>query len=148
MNHTIVMHNPQQGHQVMRESLWPWAKAMLQAGHRLVIKGEELEDSKSIQQRKYLHGVIFTEMAEQIRVNGQSFAMKVWKEYCRERFLGSRWVVSIDPMTGKKKRRKERVSSEDLGIRKYSAYIEQCTAYAVTEHGVEFSVKRWEDYQC
>jgi hypothetical protein len=147
VNHLIVMHNPVQGHQVMRDSLWPWAKAMLTAGHKLVIRGEEAEDAKSIQQRKYLHGVIFTEMAEQIRPNGQSFQMKVWKEHCREKFLGSRWVVRVDPLTGKKRRRKERVSSEDLGIRAYGAYIEQCTAYAVTEFGCEFSVKRWEDYQ-
>jgi hypothetical protein len=147
MNHMIVMHNPVQGHQVMRESLWPWAKSMLMAGHRLVIKGEEMEDAKSIQQRKYLHGVIFKEMAEQIHANGQTFAMKVWKEHCRDKFLGSRWVVNVDPMTGKKRRRKERVSSEDLGIRAYSAYIEQCTAYGV-ELGAEFSVKTWGEYQC
>lgn len=148
MNHTIVMHEPVQGHKVLVESLWPWAKSMLMAGHRLVIKGEELEDAKSIQQRKYLHGVVFAEMAQQIRVNGQSFAMKVWKEHCREKFLGSRWVVNVDPLTGKKRRRKERVSTEDLGIRAYSTYIDQVTAYAVTEFGVEFSVRRWEDYQC
>jgi hypothetical protein len=56
-------------------------------------------------------------------------------------------VVNVDPMTGKKRRRKERVSSEDLGIRAYSAYIEQCTAYGA-ELGAEFSVKTWGEYQC
>lgn len=146
MNHVIVMHNPVQGHKVMRDSLWPWAKAMLSAGHKLVIKGEEAEDAKSIQQRKYLHGVIFTEMAEQIRPNGQSFPMKVWKEHCREKFLGSTWTVSVDPITGKKVRRKSRVSTEDLGIKAYSTYIEQCTAYA-SEMGCEFSVTTWQEYQ-
>lgn len=147
MNHTIVCHNPQQAHQVLTQSLWPWVKSMTMAGHKLVIRGEEAEDAKSIQQRRYLHGVIFKEMAEQIRPTGQSFALKVWKEHCREKFLGSRWVMVMDPTTGKKKRRKERVSTEDLGVKAYSRYIEQCTAYAATEFGVEFSVSSWEDYQ-
>ena len=146
MNHMIVCHNPQQAHQVLTQSLWPWVKEMTMAGHKLVIRGEEAEDAKSIQQRRYLHGVIFKEMAEQIRANGQSFALKVWKEHCREKFLGSRWVMNMDPITGKKRRRKERVSTEDLGIKAYSAYIEQCTAYGI-ELGVEFSVRRWEEYQ-
>lgn len=147
MNHTVVMHNAEQGHEVLSKSLWPWAKSMLLAGHKLVIKAQELEDAKSIQQRKYLHGVIFTEMAEQIRVNGQTFAMKVWKEHCRDKFLGSTWVMNLDPMTGKKRRRKVRVSTEDLGIRAYSVYIEQCTAYGA-DLGASFSSQRWEEYQC
>lgn len=146
MNHIVVMHDPAQGHDVMSKSFWPWAKQMLLAGHKLVVKGEELEDAKSIQQRKYLHGVIFKEMAEQIRVEGKTFAAKVWKEHCREKFLGARWVSHLDPITGKKRRRKDRVSSEGLGIRSYSAYIEQCTAYGI-ELGASFSVHAWEEYR-
>lgn len=146
MSHVIILRDLEQGHQVLSQSFWPWAKQQLAEGRRLVVKGEELEDAKSIQQRRYLHGVIFTEMAEQLRPNGQSFAMKVWKEHCREKFLGSKWVMELDPIAGKKRRRKVRVSSEDLGIKAYSNYIEQCTAYGI-ELGAGFSVKTWQEYQ-
>ncbi len=147
MNHTIVMHNPVQGHQVLTASFWPWAKAMLIAGHKIVVKGEEAEDAKSDKQRRYYHGVVLTEIARHANANGQKFPMAVWKEHFRETLLGHKWVTNIDPTTGKKKRRKVRISTEDLGVRKYSELIEQVTAFAVTDLGLTFSVARWEDME-
>ncbi len=147
MSHTFVLHDVDQGHKVIAQSLWPWAKEQLRSGKRLVFKADELEDDKSIRQRRYYHGVVLTEIAEQARANGEKFPMKVWKEHFREIYLGSKWEVRIDPFTRKKVRRKVRVSTEDLGIRKYSELIEKVTAFAVTELGVQFSVARWEEYQ-
>jgi len=50
-------------------------------------------------------------------------------------------------MTGKKSRRHVRISTEDLGIRKYAELIERVTAFAVTELGVTFSadMDEWTD---
>lgn len=147
MNHLIVMHNPVQGHQVMRDSLWPWAKSMLSAGHKLVIRAEELENDKSDRQRRYYHGVVLTEIARHATANGVKYPMPVWKEHFRKEFLGDKRKVFIDPITGRKSRRTVRVSTEDLGVRKYSELIEKVQAFAATELGVTFSVGRWEDFE-
>ena len=52
--------------------------------------------------------------------------------------------TTTNPMTGKRVRRRERISSEDLGVRAYNALIERVTAFAVTELGVEFP-SEWRD---
>jgi len=143
----VEMHNPQQGHAALTGQGWPWAKSMLMAGHRLVVEFRPLDDEKTERQRRYYHGVVLTEIAQQAVVNGQRFPMHVWKEYYRDKFLGHKVKSFVNPVTGRKVRRRVRVSTEDLGVKAYSELIEKVTADAATEHGVEFSVKRWEDYQ-
>jgi hypothetical protein len=113
---------------------------------RVSLIAQPEEDEISDRQRRYYHGVILTQIAEQARCNAQSFPMKVWKEHFREVYVGYKWVALIDPMTGKKKRRKVRVSSEDFGVRRYSKLIEQVTAFAVTDLGVRFTI-RFEDFR-
>ena len=44
-----------------------------------------------------------------------------------------------NPLTGKKVRRRERVSTEDLGVRRMAAYIDEVIAFAATELGVVVS---------
>lgn len=105
------------------------------------------EDAKSIQQRKFYHGVVLKEISQQAVVHGQKFALPVWKEHFRETFLGYRWEVVREPFTGKKKRRKVRNSSEDLGVKAYSKLIEQVIAFAATELGVMFSERDWQNYR-
>lgn len=146
MNHMIVCHNPQQAHQVLTASLWPWIEAMTSAGHKLVIRGEEYENELSDRQRGYLHGVVLTQIAQKAEANGQRFPMAVWKEYFRNRFLGSKRKTFTDPMTGKKTRRLVRVSTEDLGVRAYAKYIDQVQAAAASELGVTITV-RFDDYR-
>jgi hypothetical protein len=47
-------------------------------------------------------------------------------------------VTTVNPMTGKKHRRRVRKSTEDLGVKAYAELIERVTAFAVTELSVEF----------
>lgn len=146
MNHMIVMHNPVQGHQVLRESLWPWAKAMLTAGHKLVIRAEEAEDDMTDRQRRYYHGVVLTQIAAHAKANGESYPMPVWKEHFRKTYLGEKRKTFTDPLTGKKSRRLVRISTEGLGVKKYSQLIEKVTAFAATELGVTIG-QRFEDFE-
>ena len=131
----------------LNRTVVPWAKKLLIDGHALVAEFRLAEDNKTDKQRAYFHGVILTEIAKQAKVNGQRFDFKTWKEYFRKEYLGFKTVTTINPMTGKKSRNRVRVSTEDLGVKAYSNYIDRVTAFAVTELGVEFSVKRWEDYR-
>lgn len=143
-----VFINEQQAMAAIRGQIAPYCKQKWAEGAgRLSVVIQPEEDAKSVQQRRYYHGVVLKEIAEQVVVNGERFDLKVWKEHFREKYVGYRWVVLKDPMTGKKKRRKVRVSTEDFGIKAYSRLIEQVTAEAVTDLGVMFSVRRWEEYR-
>lgn len=145
--HTVFV-DPDQAKAALLGQIGPYCRQMWAQGYaRLSVVIQPEEDAKSVQQRRYYHGVVLKEIAEQVAVNGEKFDMKVWKEHFREKYVGYRWVVLKDPMTGKKKRRKVRVSTEDFGIKAYSRLIEQVTAEAVTELGVVFSVPKWEEYR-
>ena len=124
----------------------PWCKAMWAAGRPLEIEIRTHEDAKTDRQRAYYHGVVLTQIAQQARPNGQTYGMHVWKEYAREKFLGFKTVTFKDPMTGKKHRRRVRVSTEDLGVRGYSMLIEKVTAFAVAELDVRFPMT-WGEYE-
>lgn len=136
---TVDLINPVQAHQVLTSVLWPHAKALLMAGHRLQLELRYAEDVKTDKQRRYLHGFVFKTIAEQAVVHGEKYPLKVWKEWYRGEFLGFKTVTHRNPITGKKTRRRERQSTEQLGVKGYRDYIERVLAHAATELGVEFA---------
>ena len=144
---SLTLIEPNQGRDAVRAQFLPFVGKLLEAGKRVAITACEEEDAKSIQQRRYYHRYVLVEIAEQAKVNGEKFAMPVWKEHFREIYVGSMWKVIKDPMTGKKKRRKVRISTEDLGVKAYSKLIDQVTAFAATELSVHFSVPNWQSYR-
>jgi hypothetical protein len=127
----------------------PWCKEQWAAGRRLELEIRLHEDAKTDRQRKYYHGVVLKTIAAQARPNDQPFPLKVWKEHFREEFLGYKTVTTRNPLTGKKHRRRQRVSSEDLGVKGYSQLIDRVSAFAATELGVTFpaSFEQWERMQ-
>lgn len=140
----LTLLNEMHGHGVIKNTVWPWCKSQLQAGRQVVIEARLAEDVKTDKQRRYLHGYVLLTIAHQASVNGQKFDLKTWKEWFRSEFLGSKTVTFKNPMTGKKVRRRQRVSTEDLGVKGYGEYIDRVTAYAATELGVEFR-EEWVD---
>lgn len=140
----ITLLNEVQGHIVVSKTVWPWCKGHLSAGRPVVLEARLAEDCKTDKQRKYLHGYVLMTIARQAEVNGQKFDMRVWKEHLRAEFLGFKTITYKNPITGKKVRRRERVSTESLGVKGYGEYIDRVTAYAATELGVEFQ-EEWVD---
>lgn len=134
----IELHNEEQATAAMRAN-WPWVKEQLRQGRPLVAKFELLDDDITAAQRGFLHGVVLTEIARFARVNGQQFPMKVWKEHFRSEFLGFEVVTCINPLTGRKSRRRVRKSTEDLGVRAMADYIDRVIAFAATDLGVQVS---------
>ena len=130
--------DPQQAGFSLERVVKPWARRQMLSGHRLSVELRLAEDKKSDQQRAYLHAVVLTQIARQVSIEGRRSSMPTWKEYFREKYLGFKVVTFIDPITGKKHRRRVRVSTEDLGVRAYAKYTERVTAFAVTELGVVF----------
>jgi hypothetical protein len=144
MNGQIVtLHNEVQGHALVK-AIWNWCKAELSAGRRVTLEARKAEDAKTDRQRRYLHGYVLMTIAQQAAPGGQRFDMKTWKEHFRATFLGFKTVTSVNPLTGKKSRRRVRVSTEDLGVKGYAEYIERVTAFAAVDLGVEF-VEEWTD---
>lgn len=140
---------PVQAGQHFKNVLAPWCKSMWAAGHRLHVEVRLHEDAKTDRQRRYYHGVVLKTIAQQARPNGAQYPMAVWKEHFRAEYLGHKTVTTKNPLTGKKVRRRVRVSTEDLGVKGYSQLIDRVSAFAATELGVEFSVSfgRWEQMQ-
>jgi hypothetical protein len=97
-------------------------------------------DSLSARQRRFLHGPVLGQIAEQARPGGQRFDAAVWKEYFRRLFLPDRWESYRLPGAKRATPHRVRVSSEDLSLKGYGEFIEQVIVHAVTELGVEFDL--------
>lgn len=125
------------------------AKTLIDLGKRVKLTLDEAEDELSIRQRGFLHKAVFPQIAEQfVFPDGTRFAWQIWKAHFRARFLGDRYVLKAvprwDAKTGRmvKPKRKtphrERVSTEDLGVKAYSKYIDTVIDTAADEMGVRF----------
>jgi hypothetical protein len=143
----VVLHNPEQAALVFKGQVAPRCRELWAIGEDVALRIMPAEDDKTIKQRNYLHKCVLREIAEQAAPMGEKHDFKVWKEYYRERFLGHKYLVYKDPMTGKKRRRKVRISTEDLGLKAYSKYIDEVSASGATELGVTFSVKNWQSWR-
>jgi hypothetical protein len=134
------LHTPDQARALLSKHALPWIGEQLHQGRELVAEIRLLDDDITDKQRAYLHSVVLTEISlYAYRPGGQRFDMKTWKEYFRSEWLGFKTVTWTNPLTGKKHRRRERISTEDLGIRKMAEYIDRIIAFAATDLGLTIS---------
>ena len=137
--HRVELHTVDQGREVMLRNFLPWCGQQLAQGRELVIEARLLDDDITQKQRAFFHAVVLEEFHLYARPNGEQFPREVWKRYLKEKFLGFKVITSIDPMTLKKTRLRYRVSTEELGIRRYAQFIDECIAFAATDCGFEVS---------
>lgn len=135
----VELREPEQARVALARGALPWVGEQLRQGRELVAEFRLLDDDITEKQRGYLHAVVLTEIAQFGRANGQQYPMAVWKEWYRGEFLGFKTVTNINPFTGKKSRRRVRISTEDLGVRGMANYIDRVIAHAATELGVTVS---------
>lgn len=135
----VELRNPDQARLALKARALPWIGEQLEQGRELVAEFRLLNDEITDKQRAFLHAVVLTEIAMYGRANGQQFDMKTWKEWYRSEFLGFKVVTSINPFTGRKSRRRVRISTEDLGVRGMADYIDKVTAHASTVLGLTIS---------
>lgn len=116
------------------------AKQLIADGQRVRVHVGPDDDLMSARQRRFLHGPVLSQIAEQAWAGGRQYELKVWKEHYRAKFLGSTWetltLPGRDPQAFEVRR-----STEDLSTREYSDYIDRVIADAVTEHGVQFDFR-------
>lgn len=121
---------------------------MVDNGTRCMMIVREFEDAISVRQRGFFHAAVLPQIAEQVVVGGSRFATKVWKEHLKDILLPDVWemrhalVFDRKTKTLRKAKRatphKRPKSTEDLGVKRYSEFIDCCIAHASTEWGVEF----------
>jgi hypothetical protein len=129
----VELHTPEQARDVLVKHTLPWVGEQLRQGRELVAEFRLLDDDITQKQRGYFHAVVLEEFHLYARPNGEQFPREVWKRFLKEKFLGFKVVTSIDPMTGKTRRLRHRVSTESLGIRRYAQFIDECIAFAATD---------------
>ena len=113
---TVILHNAEQAAMAIRNVAAPKCREIWAAGQLVEATFRTHEDAKTDRQRRYYHGVVLKTIAQQARPNGEQHALAVWKEYFRAEYLGYKTVTNKNPITGKKSRRRVRVSTEDLGV--------------------------------
>lgn len=143
---TVILHNAEQAAMAIRNVAAPKCREIWAAGQLVEATFRLHEDAKTDRQRRYYHGVVLKTIAQHARPNGVQFPLAVWKEHFRAEYLGHKTVTTKNPLTGKKVRRRQRVSTEDLGVKGYSQLIDRVSAFAATELGVSFpaSFEQWE----
>lgn len=75
---------PVQAHKALQTIIWPSLKAMLLAGHRMVVTVKP--ETRSLAENAMLHAML-TEIAEQVDWAGQKRDAEVWK-----RLLTAAWL--------------------------------------------------------
>ncbi len=118
--------------------LWLITKRVLANQGPVILELHLADDKVTDLQRRYYHGYVLVNIANQARVHGQQFNVNTWKNHFRKKYLGTRIDTVIDPMSGITYKDEVRVSTEDLGVKKYSELIQVVTAEAATEWGVKF----------
>lgn len=141
------------------------AAAMFDNGESVMLSVGPALEPISIRQRKFLKDIVCGQIAEQVKLpvfdaagnaTGKTtrHTKDVWAEYFRAEFLGDRYEMKLavvrDKVTGKSRFAKKatphkvRVSTEHLGVRKYSEHIDRVIDTAILEFGVEFHFTREE----
>ena len=138
-----VVRTREEAHAAITEA-YAHAKLLIVDGKRVSITVEPEQELMTLRQRRFFHGPVLGQIADQAHdEDGTKYPRKVWKEFYREKFLGSRWEQLKLPGQAPKPF-EVRVSTEDLSVREYSEHIERVIAHAVTELGVSFNLDQRE----
>lgn len=81
---TLRLWNPVQAHQAIQSTLWPMCKAMLTAGHRMVL--ELRPETRTIAQNNRLHAMC-TDLEKQCVWHGKKLNKTIWKRLCMASWL-------------------------------------------------------------
>lgn len=116
------------------------ARTMLDNGEQVLLSVTVALEPVGVQQRKFLHGPVLTQISEQVRVAGERFTTDIWKEYFRRLILEREPEYEMVKLPGAKRAtpRRVRKSTEKLGVREYAKFIDEVIDTAVAEFNVAF----------
>lgn len=124
----LELHNRQQAWVAIRDSLYPFLKAILQGGATWVLTVTRKKRT-SAQNRRYWGRGVLSQIAEQAAVSGRLYPAEIWHEQFKRQFIG---VVELPngQVIGK--------SSTDLSTKEFCNFCDEVEAYAATDLGVRF----------
>lgn len=110
------------------------APAMVKAGTPLAVTVSESKSKRSQEQNARLHALL-QDIAENAWVEGRQFDMETWKEFFRQKFIGTEEINLPDG------RRIERgISTTTLDVGAFTLFMQNIEQYAQDHLAVEFSV--------
>lgn len=123
------------------------AKQLINDGKAVRITAELYEEDRTLRQNRYYWGCILKEISEQASIGGQRWSAEAWHELMRRTYLG----YEIEKVTIAGRRKKHVIrrlkSTTKLKVRAFAKYLDEITAFAVTDLGVRFSVDNWEQWE-
>lgn len=149
---TVVLLHPDdapgQARATMAAQVLPACDSKFKRGVRRVkVTVEDVEDERSLQQLRFLWGVVYRETSEQARIEGVQYTPDAFHELGKRLFLPR--VKKTVRVAGKRRPVATMTigSTKGLSVRRMSKYIEEFMAWATTDLNVQFSLQRWEGYQ-
>jgi hypothetical protein len=129
---TLKLWNAQQGYQELL-SAWKWAKAMLLAGHRLVLSIRK--ETRSLAQNNLMWSCL-TDLSKQVTWYGKKLTPKGWKSFITAHLNGQELVPNMDGDGFIAIN--EGSSTSDMTIAEMVAVIDLCHAFGA-DKGVVWS---------
>ncbi len=115
------------------------AAAMLDNGENVLVTVGPALEPIGIQQRKFFHGPVLTQIAEQVKLpDGSRYTAEIWKEYLKRQLLPPKWKSYRMPGAKRATPHRLPLSTETLGVKAYAKFIDQCIDYATLEWRVVF----------
>ena len=139
---------PDQAKASIQHRLAPFCRSMWEQGiERLTVTVEPEDDAKTVQQGRFLWGVVYSEIAHQATIGGVRCTSDAWHCLFKRMYLPRKKVV--EHVAGRKRPVVYTTigTTKGLKVKPMSKYIEQVIAYAVTELGVQFSSTDWTQYR-
>lgn len=109
------------------------APAMALAGTPLAVSVSEAKSKRSLEQNARLHALL-TDVAANAWVQGRQYDLETWKEFFRQRFIGTEEITMPD-----NKRVERGLSTTTLNVHEFSDFMTKIEEYAQDHLAVEFS---------
>jgi hypothetical protein len=119
------------------------AKSILDNGGSVELRVGPALDTIGSVQRGFLHAAVLPQIAEQAFVGEkrERYVADIWKEFFHKMFIPDKWEMRKLPGAKRATPHRVRVSSEQLGVKRYSQWIDSIIDYAVVDLNVQFVFK-------
>jgi hypothetical protein len=139
----VVLDGPEQGHQQIVRAWEHEIKPRLQAGERLWLGVQKLEEARDLQRNREYWGFVLRPISEQTQAEGMGATADGWHDYYRLMFLGYEFTKVRLPGKKRPSVRRALRSTTRLSNREMREYMEQIRAHASTTWGVTFPIPPW-----
>ena len=142
---SYIVANPREAHEAVNALYQHEIKPHTSKGAAGRIVWETVNDYRRHQLRKFFHGAVLRDIAEQVWFRDPVIGCRVryhpltWKRYFAELFIEPQFEEYTVKATGEVKVRQRRRSTEELSDDQFAEFLLQVQAFAAVDLGVEFA---------